>query len=63
MTEISVWEVEKVQEMDSGNVCITSMCHFKMIKIVNFVMYVLLIHVQLFADPMHCSTPGFSVLC
>ena len=47
MTEISVWEVEKVQEMDSGSVCITSMCQFKMIKIVNFIMYVLLSHVQL----------------
>ena len=33
--------------MDRGNVCITSRCHFKMIKIANFVMYVLLSHVQL----------------
>ena len=33
--------------MDSGSVCITSMCQFKMIKIVNFIMYVLLSHVQL----------------
>ena len=32
--------------MDRGNVCITSRCHFKMIKIANFVMYVLLSHVQ-----------------